>query len=244
MRAAARTDVGRTRETNEDCVFSAPDIGLIMVADGMGGHAGGEVASDVAVATIVATLKEELLRPNGNGDSVDISSELVRSFERANDEILARVSDNPDLRGMGTTVVLALERNGTLHIAHVGDSRAYLLQGCILRRLTQDHSLVAEMLIAGQISAREARSHRLRNYLTRSLGQGVPQAEVQTIPWRPGDYLLLCSDGLTSMVDDRKIEKLLTRSSGDIGRACKELVDSANSKGGRDNISVVVACPE
>jgi len=236
--------VGRMRESNQDCVFSAPDVGLIVVADGMGGHAGGEVASDVAVATIVAVLKDNLSQLNGGGDSAEICSALTRAFERANEEILARVSEDPDLKGMGTTVVLALEQHGTLHVAHVGDSRAYLFQERVLRRLTNDHSLVAEMVHAGEISTREARNHRLRNYLTRSLGQALPQAELQTAAWSSGDYLLLCSDGLTSMVDDRKIEKLLARYCTDLERACEELVDAANSKGGKDNISVVVACPE
>jgi protein phosphatase len=232
------------RETNQDCVFSAPDLGLVVLADGMGGHAGGEVASDVAITTIVAVLKDALLSRLDEVDSSELSSTLMRAFERANEKILDRASENADLKGMGTTVVLALEHRGTLHIAHVGDSRAYLLQQSALRCLTHDHSLVAEMVNAGELSPSQARNHRLRNYLTRSLGRQVPQVELQSVTWHTGDYLLLCSDGLTSMLEDRKIEKLMTRYCPDLNKTCEELVKAANSKGGKDNISVVLACPD
>ena len=244
MRAASNTDVGRLSDLNEDRVFLDPGLGLIMLADGMGGHLGGEVASDLALSMITAVLKGDLLCMNSDASPDEISSLLIRAIKRANEQILARVSQDPNLKGMGTTVVLALERNGDLYIAHIGDSRAYLMQNGVLRQLTRDHSLVAEMLNAGEISPRELRNHHLRNYLTRSLGQQNPQAEVQTTSWDHGDYLLLCSDGLTTMIDDREIETLLTRYSADLGRVCRELIDAANSRGGKDNITVALASPE
>jgi len=244
MRAAARTDLGLCREINEDRVFADPERDLLILADGMGGHSAGEVASSLAVSAIAAYLAEA---PNGGLDTEGIAALLTRAVERAHEAILAKAAGDPDLRGMGTTVVLALSRPGVLHIAHVGDSRAYLFDSRkrSLRQLTRDHSLVAQMVEAGQITPKEARSHRLRNYLMRSLGSSAPlEVDAQAVPWGPGDCLLLCSDGLTNMVDDRGIEKLLVRSAGDLDGGCRALVAAANAKGGKDNISVILACPE
>jgi PPM family protein phosphatase len=243
MRAVAKTDVGRERDANEDCLLSLPELQLLMVADGMGGQARGEIASELAVTTIASALRE--CPPSQTGETADISSVIVRAIGLAHERILVRTAEVPAMKGMGTTVVLALERKGALHIAHVGDSRAYLLQAGALRQLTRDHSVVAEMIRAGEITPRQARTHRLRNYLTRNLGNPAAfEVDVQVASWSPNDCLLLCSDGLTSMVEDSRIEKLLKRYREDLERACQELIDTANSKGGKDNISVIVACPQ
>jgi serine/threonine protein phosphatase PrpC len=247
MRAAARTDLGRCREINEDSVLFDPALGLLIVADGMGGHLAGEVASALAVETIAAYLREALAERNGGPGPDDIPSLLTGGVERAHEAILAKAAGEASLEGMGTTVVLAFSQPGALHIAHVGDSRAYMLEArnSSLRQLTRDHSLVAQMVDAGQITPKEARSHRLRNYLMRSLGsKGALDVDVEAGPWGRGDCLLLCSDGLTSMVDDHGIEKLVARYANDLDRGCLELVKAANSKGGKDNISVILACPE
>jgi protein phosphatase len=243
MRAVAKTDVGCERDTNEDRVLALPDLGLVMVADGMGGQAKGEVASQMAVDIISSILSQQLA--DGRREDRQVPALLVDAVARAHEQIVSRAAGDAEMKGMGTTVVLALEQNGNLHIAHVGDSRAYLFQGGTLRQLTRDHSLVAEMISAGEITAKQARTHRLRNYLTRNLGNtDALQVDVQTVPWDAPDCLLLCSDGLASMVADKKIEKLLSRCGPDLERVCRELIDLANSKGGTDNISVIVACPQ
>ncbi len=241
MRTAALTDPGRCRAINEDSVYTDLERGLLILADGMGGHSAGEVASSLAVKTISALLAETPI-PHG-----DEAARLSEAIERAHEAILAEAAGDADLSGMGTTAVVALVQPGVIHLAHVGDSRAYLLDGTdsSLRQLTRDHSLVAQMVDAGQITPKEARSHRLRNYLMRSLGApGDHHADVQAVAWGPSDWLLLCSDGLTNMVDDAGIAKLLARAQGDLERACDLLTRAANGKGGKDNISVILACPE
>ncbi len=245
MRAAVRTDVGRVRESNEDCAFVDTDLGLLIVADGMGGHAAGEVASSIAMEVTTSFLRESL--PNGDSkpEPIEIRSLLFQAIAQAGHAIQVRAAGDSALTGMGTTIVLALSRGGLLHIAHVGDSRAYLMREGSLRQLTSDHSVVAEMIRAGEITPKEARAHRRRNILSRCLGgESIPQVDVQAIPWSNGDCLLLCSDGLNTMVEDRKIEKMLARCRADLEHACEALVKAANSKGGKDNISVILACPE
>ncbi len=245
MRAAVRTDVGRTPAINEDCAFVDTDLGLLMVADGMGGHAAGEVASAIAVDVITSFLREALSNEDGKPEPVGIRSLLFQTIARANRAIQVQAAADSALTGMGTTIVLALSRGGLLHIAHVGDSRAYLMRAGALRQLTRDHSVVAEMIRAGEITPKQARVHRLRNILSSCLGgEDVPQVDVQAVPWGNGDYLLLCSDGLNNMVEDRDIEKMLASCGADLEHACEALVKAANSKGGTDNISVILACPE
>ena len=244
MKVAVRSDVGRSREINEDCAFADPDMGLAILADGMGGHLAGEVASDIAVKTLVAGVTVALHAGNAEGQEESIKSILSRCIGEANQTILARASEDMNLKGMGTTIVVALSQGDSVHIAHVGDSRAYVFREGTLRQITRDHSLVAEMVEAGDITEREARLHRLRSILTRTLGhEDIVQADVQSVSWESKDCLLLCSDGLTNMVEDRKIGKILGRYGRNLEGACEELVRAANSGGGKDNITVILACP-
>ena len=238
MNVAAKSDVGRVRTNNEDGVLIDKPLGLLMVADGMGGHAGGEVASAVALAAIAAYVKDHLTAP----DPVDHIAALLQAAIRTADEaIWSHARAHRGLRGMGTTVVLALCRGDQAHIAHVGDSRAYLLQHGALRQVTEDHSVVAQLIKAGQLTPRRARSHPLRHQITRSLGSRQAIADLHDIPWQRGDYLLLCSDGLTNMVEDHHIEEVILREGTDIQAACEALIARANANGGEDNISVILA---
>ena len=220
---------GRIRDNNEDSVY--PETGgrtegmlLLAVADGMGGHAGGEVASRLAIETIVT--------------ASDLP--LTQRISAANDFILARASEDPDLRGMGTTLTAAeLLPTGSLTLGHVGDSRAYLLRNGMLNQLTKDHSVVAEYLRAGNIRPEDVATHPHRSMLTRAVGLDpdlvvdVIEAAVQA-----GDRLLICSDGLTSMISDSRIAELL--GAGTLEEAVWMLIEAANRAGGHDNISLAV----
>lgn len=225
---ATATHQGRVRRNNQDSVHppaSGRDAGpvLVVVADGMGGHVAGEVASRIAVDRAVAT-----------------DGPPAERVAAANAAILEEVGRQPDLAGMGTTMTLVeLGPDGTCRGSHVGDSRAYLLRDGALRRLTTDHTVVGEYVAAGRISPDEARRHPQRNMLTRALGL-VPDLTVDTFEehLRPGDRLLLCSDGLTSMVDEAVIGELLA--AGAPEPAAWTLVEKANEEGGQDNITVVV----
>ena len=146
---------------------------------------------------------------------------------------------------MGTTVVLALCQRDTVHVAHVGDSRAYLLHHGKMRQLTEDHSVIAELIKAGQLTPTAARHHRLRHLITRSIGGPESAApDLQCLPWAPGDFLLLCSDGLTNMVEDRAIKKCIVQGGADVQATCEKLVALAKTNGGKDNITVVLAYKE
>ena len=238
MKVAARTDIGRVRRTNEDALRVDEPLGLLIVADGMGGHAGGEVASTVAVEAIAAYVREQL----AGSEAVDHAAALLQAAVRTADEaIWTTASARRDLRDMGTTVVLALCRGNQAHIAHVGDSRAYLLRQGELRQLTEDHSVVARLIKAGQLKPERARSHPLRHQITRYLGNRQAVAEVHCVTWWPGDYLLLCSDGLTNMLEDHQLTEIILQSGADVRAACEALIARANAHGGEDNISVILA---
>lgn len=233
MKVAGKSDVGLVRPNNEDAFGVWPHQGLLIVADGMGGHEAGEVASHQAVETI----RRELTAEHSADESP--RERLRQAVERANSEILelARVRGN----NMGTTVTVAQLDGGRIHVAQVGDSRAYLLRAGALMQLTQDHSLVQELVTAGVLSPESAQFHPARNMLTRALGQ-VPglQVDVVTRTVQAGDVLLLCSDGLTAMLTDDEIRDLLEANPRP-RRAVTELVARANAQGGVDNITVVVA---
>jgi serine/threonine protein phosphatase PrpC len=238
MKVAAQSDLGRVRTTNEDCLLTDERLGLLMVADGMGGHAGGEVASAMAIATITSYVQGQLSGP----ERCESTAALLQAAIRAADEaIWTQARTSRQLRGMGTTVVLALCQGEQVHLAHVGDSRAYLLHSGRLRQLTEDHSVVAQLIKAGQLTPHKARSHLLRHQITRSVGSGKAVADLSCVTWYPGDHLLLCSDGLTTMVADRHLQALILQAGGDMQAACEALVARANVNGGGDNISVVLA---
>src|SRR6266511_4221226 len=225
VRVGAATDVGRARERNEDSLLAAPP--LYAVADGMGGHRGGNVASQLAL-TVLARL--------GDG-SWDRLADQVREANRA---ILERSRGDRSLSGMGTTITAAFMEGDDVHLAHVGDSRAYLFRDGELHRLTEDHTLVHRMALEGKITEAEEENHPQRSILIRALGVEEP-VEVDEVPVRvvPGDRVLLCSDGLHSMVGEEEIEEIF-RTASDPQEAAERLVESANRAGGLDNVTVVV----
>jgi PPM family protein phosphatase len=238
MKVAAKSDVGRLRNNNEDCLFVDEALGLLLVADGMGGRAGGEVASARAVEVIATYVKRHLAGCLPEGQTAALLSAAIRSADVA---IRAAAQARRKLRDMGTTVVLALCQAEQVHIAHVGDSRAYLLHHGELHQLTEDHSVATQLLRAGAITPRQARTHPLRHQLSRSLGSGDAVAELLGVTWQPGDHLLLCSDGLTNMVRDGRIQELILQAHIDVQAACEALVARANARGGKENISVILA---
>ena len=228
LRAAARTDVGRVRDTNEDATICGNH--LVAVADGMGGAPGGEVASATAVALLEAAF---------SGRSLDELEAAVRAANRA---IFDAGTANPSLEGMGTTIcAVGLTAVGELAVVHVGDSRAYLLTDGSLQPLTEDHSVTAELVRQGELSEQEAAEHPYRNVLTRAVG-AAPTVEVDGSVHRarPGDRVVLCSDGLFNEVGEDDIAELAS-STSDLHAAAGALVDRAVSNGGRDNVTVVIA---
>jgi PPM family protein phosphatase len=238
MKVAAKSDIGRVRTNNEDCLLVDERLGLLIVADGMGGHAGGEVASALAVGAIAAYVKGHLAGAEPTNQRAAL---LQATIHTADEVIWTTAHTHRELQDMGTTVVLALCQGDQIHIAHVGDSRAYLLHDGELRQLTEDHSVVAQLIKAGQLTPRKARSHPLRHQITRNLGRRGAVADLHCVTWQRGDSLLLCSDGLTNMVDDRHIAELILRAGTDVQAACEALVARANANGGKDNISVILA---
>jgi protein phosphatase len=226
-RTASLTDTGRRRRHNEDAYVCEPP--LFAVADGMGGAQAGELASNLAAAA----LRDEGSRGGGE-ERVD---ELI---QEANRRVYERQAQDSSASGMGTTMTVALVEDGRVAIGHVGDSRAYLIRGRKLEQLTEDHSLVAELVRSRKLSPEEAEAHPQRSVITRALGTD-PDVDVDTfsVETKPGDLFLLCSDGLTSMVDDESILREVERNRSDLGAAAKSLVRAANKGGGEDNITVV-----
>ena len=225
---ASATDTGRVRDHNEDAAWpEAPGDGttlLAAVADGMGGHVGGEVASRLAIDTAIAD-----------------EGGVVARLEAANDAVIAEVRERPTLAGMGTTLTLViLGGDGTADIGHIGDSRAYLLRDRALRQLTKDHSLVWEMVAAGEISAEQATRHPYRSVITRAIGIDTKvEIDHETVALEQGDRLLLCSDGLNGELSDATITQLLCRDEAP-SVVAELLVREAVAAGGADNVSVVV----
>ncbi|MGZ4108473.1 MAG: Stp1/IreP family PP2C-type Ser/Thr phosphatase [Actinomycetota bacterium] len=229
IRAGAATDIGLVREGNEDSyLVEAP---LFVIADGMGGHRGGEVASRMAVETI-----ESLFR-RGEGA-------LSEQVQEANRAVFERSSLDRAVAGMGTTLTAALVEGDRARLAHVGDSRAYLFRGGEIRMLTEDHTLVHRMVQQGEITEAEAERHPQRSVVTRALGMemSIPVDEI-IVDLQPGDRLLICSDGLTSMVDDATIGRILA-AEPEPQRAAETLVKAANERGGVDNTTVIVIAVE
>lgn len=229
MRYAARSDVGRVRESNEDYCYA--DGRLFIVADGMGGHQGGEVASLAAV--------EEFLRCEQESRAVDPMRRLRACLQAANQAVLRMATRNPELEGMGTTfTVLLLDRGA--YLGHVGDSRAYLLREGSINPLTRDHSLVEKMVREGLLTPGEARWHPRRNIILRAVGL-TPNlsADLVRVEVRPGDRILLCTDGLSSQLEDEEIA-LVLREAEEPEECVTRLVEEANARGGEDNVTVVV----
>lgn len=232
---ATRSDVGRIRDRNEDSVFTNPESGVFVVADGMGGHAAGEVASAIASRTI----GDSACRDCGSLEA--LSEQLVEAFFEAGREISRQVDQDPSQSGMGTTAtVLRLRRDGSFVIAHIGDSRAYLKRDGRLERVTRDHSWVQEQVERGLITPDQARGHPQSNIITRALGTD-PRPTPDLYPGRlqSGDVFLLATDGLTDMLHEDDIAALLEKGTS-LDDTAAALVEAANDAGGVDNITVLL----
>ncbi len=228
IRAGAKTDIGRARKRNEDSFLVREP--LFAVADGMGGHRGGNVASSLALE-VLGQVGEEA---SGPGDR------LVEGIRQANDRVLERGEADRDLRGMGTTITAVRTSDRTAHLAHVGDSRAYLFRQGALDQLTEDHTWVHRMVREGKLTLEEAGKHPQRSILTRALGvEGDVEVDQFSLDLQPGDRLLLCTDGLTNMLDDEAIGHILA-DEPDPQAAADRLVEEANRAGGDDNITAVI----
>jgi protein phosphatase len=237
LAVAAKTDVGMIRSGNEDNFFADVDRagGLFVVADGMGGHAAGEVASEMAVSIISRELKT--IRDLEDSASVEL---LARATKAANGAIYERTITESDKHGMGTTVSILMIGHGRYLVGQVGDSRVYLLRGGVLRQVTKDHSYVQEQVDAGALTPEQARYHPYSNVITRCVGAGgdvEPDTYVGEV--KSGDVFLVASDGLTGMVDDRRLQQLLMARAAPT-RIVDALVAEANGRGGLDNITAIV----
>jgi serine/threonine protein phosphatase PrpC len=244
---AAKSDPGVRRPTNEDSFITRPDLGLFMVADGMGGHVAGEVASRIVVQAIEAYIADTVHAdaqstwplPFDPDLGVD-GNRLKGAFHLANDRLAQEVAGSQDLRGMATTASAMLMNEEHVVLAHVGDSRIYLWRAGDMERQTVDHSWVEEQVRAGLLSANEARQHPWRNVVTRALSGGdEPQVDVQALEVKSNDRVLLCSDGLSSVVTDARIAAILAEHP-DPEEACAALVAEANAAGGPDNVTTLV----
>ena len=238
MKKCSLTDIGMRREMNQDYFYSSEEpVGslpnLFLVADGMGGHNAGEFASRYAVEIIVNTAK--------NTEKTDTIGILKECVSNANASLRAYADDHEEMRGMGTTLVAAVLDGRRLVTVNVGDSRLYVV-GDRIRQITQDHSLVAEMVRLGELSPEEARNHPDKNIITRAVGTAEDvKIDFFDIKLEPGDQLLVCSDGLSNMVSDRDILEILRTGPGE--NKAQELVDQANANGGKANIAVIVIEP-
>ncbi len=246
LQFSGRTDPGRVRSHNEDSIHIDAAHGLAVLADGMGGYRAGEVASAIAVRTIrehVAGRLDRLPREADEAGGHSAEASLLRdAIARANREIVAAARSQPRYDGMGTTVVAMLFRAGRVTIGHVGDSRAYRLRDGMLEQLTVDHSLLQELISRGVYTAEEAQDSPNRNVVTRALGvDREVDVDVRQDLAAPGDWYLLCSDGLNDMVRDRDIRLTLGAIDASLDAVTARLVAMANERGGRDNISVIVA---
>jgi protein phosphatase len=245
IQAVGQTDVGQRRDHNEDSLLVDEALGLYIVADGMGGHAGGGTASRLAVDTIQGSVKEARERepglfgaPTGVEES-PLPDVLREAVEAACKKIFETAQGSPELAGMGTTVTAALLDGRTAFIAHVGDSRCYLLRESRIYQVSEDHSLVNEQLKAGAISLDEAKHSRFKNIITRSVGfEQQVQVDLMGLELEANDLLLLCCDGLSNLVEDAEILHVARESS--FGDTPARLIDLANERGGDDNITVVV----
>ncbi|MET0939249.1 MAG: Stp1/IreP family PP2C-type Ser/Thr phosphatase [Gaiellaceae bacterium] len=229
VRTASLTNPGRRRRQNEDAFVCEPP--LFAIADGMGGAQAGELASRLAAAVV----------GRADADGRTGRELVVGLIEDANRSVYERATGDESVSGMGTTMTVALVEDSHVWIGHVGDSRAYLLRDGALEQLTDDHSLVAELVRSGRLTPDEAGSHPHRSVITRALGTDAEVAvDVIAVPTKPGDVFVLCSDGLSSMVGDDAIRDVLEERGDDLGEAARVLVDAANAAGGEDNITVVL----
>jgi protein phosphatase len=246
LEIASVSDPGMVRSHNEDSISADGRLGLVVLADGMGGYNAGEVASGMATTVIVTELQRSFadLEPfevdRASGEAY--ARVLIREqIEKANTSIYQAAQSQPQYAGMGTTLVVAIFYDNRMTVAHLGDSRMYRLRGSEFRQVTRDHSLIQEQIDSGMISADEARLSQNKNLVTRALGiEANVEAEVRDYDTESGDIYLLCSDGLSDMVEDEEIGMTLQALGANLSLAAQQLVRMANDNGGRDNVSVIL----
>ena len=246
IRVARMTDVGQLRDHNEDAVASDLAIGLVLLADGMGGYKAGEVASEIAVLIVTSSIsesmqnKQTLLRPGKT--RLPESEVLIEAVAKANAAIYQVSQEQQQCAGMGTTLVAGIFSDNKLIVGHIGDSRMYRLRGKTLTRLTEDHSLIQEQINSGELTEAQAKLSSNKNLVTRALGVDPKvELELHEHDVEVKDIYLLCSDGLTDLVADEQISMILLETGGNVEHAAVNLIRFANEMGGKDNISVVVA---
>ena len=246
VKSFGMSDVGKRREKNEDSYLVNDELALYTVADGMGGHLGGDIASRLAATTVEEVVKDLEKDPDMTlQEGINIKPGEYQGYLRyavalSSKRIFEKAHDESTLRGMGTTMVALLFRSNKVYIANVGDSRAYRIREEEISQITKDHSLVGEQMRAGILTEDEAKASRLKNIITRSVGfQEDVEADVDIRVVREGDRYLLCSDGLSNMIEDDEIRDIV--STNDLDTACKRLIDIANERGGDDNITVIIA---
>jgi PPM family protein phosphatase len=245
---AVTSDPGLKRTSNEDSYSTRPDVGLFVVADGMGGHVAGEVASRVAVEAIESFIQETAgadrnrTWPFPFDPTISLEANRLRAaFRLANRKIASAIADSQDLRGMATTASAVLLGPRSASVAHVGDSRVYVLRAGKLEQITNDHSWVEEQVRAGTLTPTAARQHPWRNVVTRALSGGEdPEVDVTEVSPRPGERYLLCSDGLFTVVPDNRIAEILSQKDKSLDTIAHDLVEAANEGGGPDNITALI----
>jgi PPM family protein phosphatase len=241
----ACSDAGRVRRNNEDAVFANARLGIAVLADGMGGHNAGEVASGMATTALGSELEHAFKKQPAHQSTHNGSRArevMLNVIARTNAAIHMAARSNPKFAGMGTTLVAVQFYDNRLVVAHVGDSRLYRFRGDTLSQLTRDHSLLQEQIDSGMLSPEQARFAPNKNLVTRALGvDSTVKTEVGEHESLPGDIYLLCSDGLNDMAEDREIEALLTAMSSNLSLCAQQLIQMANEHGGRDNVSVILA---
>ncbi len=238
MIVGASTDIGIVRQINQDSMFVSKnsDFPLFIVADGMGGHKAGEVASEMAVSIITTSLSSRLM---DDDVIVNIEKEILDSIKKANRELLNHSQVIEDCNGMGTTITLGYIKDAKLYVGHVGDSRAYIIRNEELKQITDDHSLVNELLKNGDISIEEAMKHPQKNVITRAVGTNEDICiDINSFELKENDIILFCSDGLTNMIEEHELKDLFIGIK-DVQEACDSAVSLAKDKGGRDNITVI-----
>jgi protein phosphatase len=244
-----QTDIGSVRAHNEDTIGSNTDIGLAVLADGMGGHRGGEVASAITVSTILEKLGDRLktiksAEPQEHSQYSQESIAVLDVIYEANTNVFNASSENSQYRGMGTTVVVLLFYDNRFTVAHVGDSRLYRLRHGELEQITRDHSLMQELIDRGFYTPEQARKSLNKNLVTRAVGiEETVEVDVLEDVAHPDDIYLLCSDGVTDMIDDDVIKKIIIDNSDNLDQTAAELIRVSNEAGGKDNISAMLARP-
>lgn len=246
LEVAGRTDKGRVRSSNEDYIGEELEIGVVALADGMGGYRGGEIASAIAINTILDDLRQTIpdIRPGEVDELTGYSRQSIAAREsivKANQTIYQTSRSQAQFQGMGTTIVLGIFHNNKITVAHVGDSRMYRLRDDELKTITVDHTLLQELIDRGLYTPQEARESLNKNLVTRALGiESTVAVDIHEDVVFPGDIFLLCSDGLNDMLDDEVIKAELKAFNGDLGETADRLITKANDLGGKDNVSALL----